>query len=76
MTVHEAVLDRVARDYEKATHKARELEYKLETVRAQRDGLRKLAEEMSAYHYTGSHWADRFIAITQEIDKEKHEQSS
>lgn len=73
MNIHEAVLERVIRDYEVATHRVRELEEKLRCVRKQRDEMQKLAEEMSAYYYAGSNWVDRFIAITEEINKEKNE---
>jgi hypothetical protein len=75
MTVHEMVLERVVRDYEVATHRARELEEELRRVREQRDEMQKLCEEMSSYYYAGSHWVDRFIKVTGEIDKEKHEQN-
>lgn len=75
MTVHEMVLERVVRDYEVATHRARELEEELRRVRAQRDEMQKLCEEMSSYYYAGSHWVDRFIKVTSEISKEKNESS-
>lgn len=68
MTIHERVLDSVIRACEIATHKLREMENTLKLVEEQRDEMRKLTEELSAYYYVGPEWMNRFNKLADDID--------